>query len=69
MEKITLKFPTGNDLFEFRQQATPSNVKMDFSTNSMTGLCSQEDVELAVKKYGAHVMQNETGAADRNELQ
>ena len=59
MNKVTLKFPTGNDLYEFRQRATAKNVTMDFANNSMTGSCSDEDIELAIKEYGAKVIHRE----------
>jgi hypothetical protein len=56
MIKVNLRFPTGNDLYEFRQRAIAKNVTMDFATNSMIGLCTEEDIELAVKQYGASVI-------------
>ena len=56
MIKVTLKFPTGNDMFEFRQQVTPKNVMMDFSNNSMSCVCSEEDLEMAIKNYRASLI-------------
>jgi len=59
MIKVHLKFPTGNDMYVFRQRATPKNIIMDLTNNSMICLCTKEEIDLAIKEFGAIVFNKE----------
>jgi len=53
MKKVTLSFPTHDALWLFKEKSTAINVAITPKKNTITGLFSLDEVDMAVKKFEA----------------
>lgn len=72
MKKVTLLFPKHNSLWLFKEKSTAINVAITLKKNTITGLFSLDEVDIAVKEFEAVQMistltATNTVAANRKE--
>ena len=55
MKKITLKFKSPQELWEFKMFAKLNSVEIDLKRFILTSECEDQDINLALQKYHAQV--------------
>ncbi|MBD0285387.1 MAG: hypothetical protein M3342_05935 [Bacteroidota bacterium] len=56
MKEITLKFPSINELWHFKQLSKVTNVKVNTSQRMLTGAFSKSDIEVAYLVFSASIV-------------
>ena len=60
MKKITLLFQSHDDLWQFVKLAKPAFIQIKFNQKTLICSCNTGDVEMAIKKFNAKVIENES---------
>jgi hypothetical protein len=63
MQKITLKFKSANQLWAFKQLIKSQDVEINLNQCTITCNCSEDELTLAVGKFGAEVLSPATGSS------
>jgi len=58
MSKVTLTFPDPNSLWLFKDQSAAVNVTVAPKKNSIAGLFSSEEVDMAIRRFQAVQVNN-----------
>ena len=61
MEKITLLFSSGQNLWAFKEQTSAINVTVQPKKNSITGLYGKQEINLAITRFNATTLSNQGG--------
>jgi hypothetical protein len=56
MQKVTLKFKSGKQLWEFKQQIRAQDVEINLRNCTLTCHCSEKEISLAIVKFGAEAV-------------
>jgi hypothetical protein len=66
-QTVTLHFPSLDDLYKFSKEVGPNNFEISIRALLLSCDCTDEHIKLAVTKYGATVIQQESGSQNVSE--
>lgn len=56
MQKVTLKFKSSKQLWDFKQEIKAQDVEINLRNCTITCNCSEKEISQAIEKFGAEVV-------------